>query len=193
MNGMVLWSANNGQHPSRQLAMSAVLFSAQGVSPLEDDRPLGNTDALLVSPVRRTGDALGIVLVPGGLKQPARRNGISLPCGLHVLRHADRLELSNECLWVSAAGSAEKTTYDPAIHGQDVFCLRSKARLTLGDRIVICPGREGAECGAVYKVTAWNIGAPCHQCGFDPGAPQWKPPQSSQRSSLDALLQFARQ
>ena len=185
---MTLWTATNGDHPSCLVVQAAVQFSPEGILPIEQNPPLSAGKELIVTPVRRKGDVLGIVLVPIELKEDVRRNRIPLDCGAHVLRHADCLEMGSGRLWISATGKAEETSYDPAIHGEDRFCPRTKARLAPNDPIVVCPGTPRDKCEAIYKAAAWKIGTPCHQCGFDPGAPPWEPPTPRQRGSLATLL-----
>lgn len=188
---LTLWTTVNGDPPARRLVRAAVRFSANRVSPIEMNASPVTGESLMISPVARKGDVLGIVLVPDDLGGIATRNRLFIDGGLHVLRHADCLELGRNRLWVAVAEKGDETVYNPAVHGDDRFCPRTKARLVPNELVVVCPGTPQDECGALYKAAAWKINTPCHQCGFDPGASPWEPPVSRPRNSLHELLQHA--
>jgi hypothetical protein len=157
-------------------------------------------DSLMIMPiemVRQVG-AVAVALVPGQVEGQVARNGIRLAQGLHELRHADRLEINRELCWISVEFSAEETVYDPAKHPPDAFGFLTKARLTKGDPIAICPGTPDIPCGAIYKHAAWVMAQQsptpfrCPNCGFHPGQASWSPPPlKSATPSLDQLFQLA--
>ena len=122
-------------------------------------------------------DVVGALLVPDSATQAVSRAGLRLRPGMHPLRHADSLQIGAAALWVSAEGTPDRTTYDPNLHGSDVFCARTKARLKVGDAIVICPGIPTVSCGLVYKATAWTPQLACPRCKFDPQQAPWAPPR----------------
>ena len=117
--------------------------------------------------------------------------------GLHELRHADRLELRRETFWISTEFSAEETDYDPAKHPPDAFCFLTKARLSEGDPITICPGTPDTACGMVYKRAAWVMAQQsatafgCPNCGFTPARAAWTPPVQRRAESWGQLFELA--
>jgi hypothetical protein len=144
--------------------------------------------AVVLAPALEAGAA---ALLLGDAALEARLNGRALAPGLHLMRPRDRLEVGGRTCWLGVELRADETVFDPERHGKDVFCCRTKARLQPGDAIAICPGSESKDCGAIYKLSAWQAGGPCHVCRFDPKAPSWRPSAASARRSLDSLLQLA--
>ena len=134
------------------------------------------------------------VLVPSKHGRPVRLNRVDLPPGMHLLSHKDRLDVGGITFWVSLRACAEQMAYDPEVHGEDCFCLRTKARLEPGEAIVICPGMPEMPCDMIFKASAWKAGVRCHNCRFDPSAPAWKPAAPKEgRSVLDELFERAGQ
>lgn len=170
-SALTLWFATAGGSPSTVVA-SAASISADGI-PGAAHAPAA---AAVVLAQRRACYA-GVLVVGAGAA--VRRN--DLPCvpGLHPLRHADRLQVGDGVLWVSADLDAAPQPYDPVEHGDDQFCQRTKARLTAGESIVICPGTPREYCGAKFKAAAWALRLPCHACGHDPRARRWRPQPAS--------------
>lgn len=124
-------------------------------------------------------------------------NGSPVRNGLHLLRHADRLDLAGRSFWVSAESSLRRTQYAADHHGAEVRCGLTKARLREGQAIVICPGVPGTPCGVVYKAQAWdavitaNPQMKCTHCGYRPGQSTWQPPIPKPRKGiLDGLRQL---
>jgi hypothetical protein len=169
---------------------------------LEPGRPLrlrgrgarGDAEILIALTAAVTQGALAVALVPDELERVAFLNGIALGSSMHVLRHADLLELSEKRVWVSTGATPTAIPYDVELHGRDVFCMRTKARLKPGEAIVVCPGTSRESCGMIYKAAAWETGLPCHHCRFDPKAPAWSPPvpKTKEARPLERLLRLAR-
>ncbi|NUQ63740.1 MAG: hypothetical protein HUU20_14780 [Pirellulales bacterium] len=159
----------------------------------------GKGKGLRVVPLRPVGDVVAAAIVPGALAESAALNGVPLAEGLHLLRHADRLTMSGQQYWIAVQPTVEEVDFSPDIHGEDAFCFLTKARLGTGDRIVVCPGKPGVPCGAIYKADAWELamrpesGLKCLRCGFHPSQTQWEPPKARERIQLDALYQLASQ
>src|SRR2546427_9752921 len=176
------WSAG-----SRGRFFPVALGEGLGLSPSGEITPLDSGVAakdlpLLILPAPDESGTCAVALVSEICDQPISRNGVSLSAGIHLLASKDRMNLGERTFWVSAFASPEETVYDPAVHGEDVFCFRTKARLTRGAAIVICP------CKMIYKASAWATGVACHNCHFDPSQPAWEPPAPRERNSLDAFL-----
>ncbi|MBC8875232.1 MAG: hypothetical protein H8E44_37900 [Planctomycetes bacterium] len=174
-------------------------FAATIGLPADEHCPIDGFDieigaGVAVTPIRPTDDAIAVALVTPAADHAVARNGIPLPVGLHPLRHADRLDVGDRTYWLSGQKGVEETEYDPDVHGEDVYCMLTKARLAPGQSIKICPGREGRECGVIYKSAAWDMfmesGTPtkCPNCGYHSGEAEWEPPQPKPRRTLDGLL-----
>jgi hypothetical protein len=140
---------------------------------------------------------IAVVVVPENLSQSVTRNGVSLPPGLHELRHSDRLDYNGRSFWVSSDPKAEEVQYEPAIHGASVTCAYTKAPIQEGDSVVACPGKPGTPCGAVYGADAWRLAmeserpVKCLLCGYDSKQPKWEPPQPRAKIDLEEILQLA--
>jgi len=138
-------------------------------------------ERLVIQPIQPRGLVSAVFLVPDRHAGEVSRNGIPLSAGMHTLSHADRLETAAQTYWISGQSAPEQTHYDPALHGADVFCFLTKARLEPGQAITICPGVPGRSCSAIYKSDAWakamRPGSPikCARCGFHPDLQTWQP------------------
>jgi hypothetical protein len=130
-----------------------------------------------------------MIIVPDALAGRLSCGGRLLAAGAHVVEHRCRLSWGDLRVWVARAESAIETTYDEALHGPDVFCARTRARVQPGERVVICPGTAEVACGRIYKANAW-LGMRCHLCGFDPNRQAWEPP-IQRKGAIDGLLQLA--
>ena len=86
---------------------------------------------------------------------------------------------------------AEESRFDPEVHGADLFCAATRARLNTGDPIVTCPGNQGGTCGLVYSLVAWQASATCHGCGASHDPEPWAPPVEPRGSLLAELLASA--
>lgn len=175
-----------------QTRLDRGLFLDNGLS----ERP--HNGALMIAPVRGAGDAVAVALIPPQLSRYASHNGVPLPAGMTVLRHADRIDFKSHTLWVSVAADAKHIKYTPHEHGQDVFCFITKARLKQGEPITICPGRPEQPCGMIYKRVAWEMALEastfkCPNCQFDPHQPPWEPPREKPSMMLDALFRILSQ
>ena len=132
-------------------------------------------------PTTAVNRAVAALLVPHQFDRLLMRNGVPLVSGTHVLRHTDRLDYEGRTWWVAARREVGDVPYEAAIHGEDVYCFITKARLQADEVIVVCPGPSGAECGAIYRKAAWemvqqsNARFRCPRCGFDPAAADWQP------------------
>ncbi len=150
--------------------------------------------SLSIVPVHTHGDYVAAVFVPElpGRGAP-RLNGRLLREGCHLVRAADHLRVRGEDrdeeLWFSLETRVEAAPYDPEIHGGDLFCFRTKARLEVGENIVICPGVCGAgHCGTFYRARAWQADLACQNCGFLEHEKPWTPPVKKDGLRLAGLL-----
>jgi hypothetical protein len=189
---LVLWSADDGDRWQSLTVPDVIALSGAGVVPQAAD----SFDAAetVIHALRTSVGAVGVLLHSGRRTPPVCLNGVPLPAGLHVLRHADRVDVSPRSFWISTVTQVEETTYEPAVHGDDVYCFLTKARLSAGQTIKVCPGPPGTECGVVYTAAAWNLamGAEsslkCPNCGYRPDQAKWHPPGPRNRKSLDDIL-----
>lgn len=195
MSNCGLWYQTEAGSLSRMALSDVVRISSFPRPAVDDvdDTVAEEAAAPRVVPVSREGDACAVLLVPSAAESRALVNGSAAPSGMHLLRHGDRVDVSEKTLWVSAGAAPEETRYDPQTHGEDVFCFRTKARLEPGEPIVICPGTSKTTCGMIYKASAWELGIPCHNCRFDPSKPAWHPPAPKTRSHLDEFFALASQ
>jgi len=169
----VLWIADDGGVPTRHRC------------------PLGVAVAQ-IQPVRRF---VAVALVPELQAGRVARNGVPLSPGLHPLIHADRLDLGTQSFWIGTVTSVERTQYTPSRHGQDVFCFITKARLSEGEPIVVCPGTSEQACGTIYRQEAWERAMEsthfkCPNCSFTPQADAWQPPEIKAADTLADLAQL---
>lgn len=154
-----------------------------------------DADSVMIMPVEPLRQVVGVVLVPGQAVDQVACNGISLAPGLHELHHTDRLEVDHKTFWISTEFSAEETEYDPSKHPPEAFCFLTKARLTKGDPIAICPGTPDTPCGMIYKHAAWVMAQQsgtafgCPNCGYNPARAAWTPPVRRRAGSLDQLFE----
>lgn len=164
----------------------------------------GNTRDHLAAPqlfAVGSGNGLAALLVPEGLSERVVRNGVPLPPGAHLLQHTDRVDYGGRAWWVAAASEARQVPYSAAAHGPDVYCFVTKVRLQEGETVVVCPGRPGTDCAAMYRKAAWEMALAanarfrCPRCGFEPAAGQWRPelPRVSRLPQLFALAHQHRQ
>lgn len=144
----------------------------------------------MLLPTEPSGSECGVALVPDAATGPVLLNGVRLGPGLHVLRHADRVALNGQGVWFAIQAAADEVLYDPEVHGDTEYCLRTKTRLKAGDPMVICRGTPKADCGMKFTAAAWSAGIPCHSCGALPGDPGWVPPPSERRGTLIELLEL---
>ncbi len=144
----------------------------------------------MLLPTTPAGNRCGVALVPDAWAGGVLLNGVRLRPGMHVLRHADRVTLDGRAVWFAIAAAPDEVRYDPEVHGQPVYCHRTKARLKEGDPMVICRGTPAADCGMMFTAAGWNAGVPCHSCGATPGDVGWTPPPSERRGTLIELLKL---
>jgi hypothetical protein len=183
---MHLWSIEQGVLQSQRANESVSLSCNQ---------PHDVTPRLV--PVRSGSGAVAALLVPP-CSGSVVRNGVPLPSGVHVVRHKDRIDHGGETCWIAVEHEVRVSVYQPDVHGVDVYCFITKARLHAGEEIVVCPGRPGAECAAIYKKPAWDMALEanerfrCPRCGFDPAAADWQP-TLPRKPNLPQLFELARQ
>jgi hypothetical protein len=196
---LVVWSAD-GEAPWRRAAVggSVALQGAQVLSAAgAQAQPESAARAVVLRPVRGVAGVLGVLFVRPETSSQVTLNGIVVSEGLHVVNHGDCIGVGVHAFWVSAETNVEKAAYDPATHGDDVFCFLTKARIADGQAIKICPGVPGTACGAIYKAEAWDMATSadppirCANCGYLPGDGEWQPPEPKTRKRLDDLLRFA--
>lgn len=190
---LTIWHENEDGTRERSAFRTTVALPADEHSPI-DGFDIETDAGVVVTPIRPADDAIAVALVKPAAGRVVARNGIPLSGGLHPLRHADRLDVGDRTYWLSGQKSVEETNYDPDVHGEDVYCMLTKARLAPGQRIKICPGRDGTECAVIYKAEAWDMfmesGTPtkCPNCGYRAGEAEWEPPRPKPRRTLDGLL-----
>ena len=185
--------------PVRSEAVDALVLRAGGARAWESSMPAEGP--VLIPVVERDGvdGVIAALVIPWGRgaaawNEPAV-NGVRVLAGMHLVRHADRIEVGDDVFWVAAASVPREERYDPSVHGEDLFCFRTKARFAPGDPLVVCPGAPDKACGMMVAKRAWDIGLACHGCGWDPSAPEWQPPRwarARQVSAADRLLELAR-
>ena len=146
-------------------------------------------DLVHLFPVHHPEGFAAAVLVPADFPTLLRLDGRPLAAGMHPLRHACALSVPDWTLWVSTQGAPEALEYQPALHGQELHCFRTKARLQAGEAVVRCPGTPEESCGRLFRAVAWSAQLPCHGCGFDPARPLWTPPTPRARLTPDELLE----
>lgn len=184
-----LWQTVDGE--PRRVAASTPLWLGRDAGELASEPRDGAVLLMAIQPLRQ---AVAAALVPNAMSGEVSRDGIPLAAGLHELPHGARLEIDDATYWVSAESVPEETSYQPELHGRDVYCFYTKARLATGDAITICPGTPGKTCGVIYKRASWEtaLQAPrpfkCPNCKFDPKQAQWQPPRAERRKRLDDLL-----
>lgn len=187
---MNLWSSEEGSPVARRLTEAITLsadFAPQGRSEQREPQLI---------PTSAAPGAIAALLVGDLQGRRVIRNGVPLTAGVHLLTHADRLEYAGRTWWVAAACEVRETAFDPLVHGEDVYCYITKARLRAGDAIVVCPGRPGGPCDAIYRKAAWDmaLGANarfrCPRCKFEPAAGDWRP-ELPEAHSLPRLLELA--
>lgn len=189
---MYLWLAQDDAPVLRQVSQPTMLTSDQTAP----DHSTATHPTLI--PTGAVSSAVAGLLVPPRLDRYVTRNGVPLASGVHVLRHTDRLDYEGRTWWVAASREICAVPYDAAIHGADVHCFITKARLQADEPIVVCPGPAGADCGAIYRQPAWdmvqqsNARFRCPRCGFDPAADEWQP-TLPRRTNLAQLFELARQ
>jgi len=167
-----------------------VELSTEGIGPASGLRSSPST--VLVMGIAPRENAIAVALVPRGISGRVLHNGYPVADGLHLLRHADELELGDNRLWLSGERAATEAPYDPVEHGEGTRCVRIKVLFQIGDRVTKCPGTpERPNCGLLFRSDAF-AGMPCHGCGYDPGRPAWEPPQTPESRNLhdylDAIL-----
>ena len=186
-----LWTSGTDDTPSPTRTRDAVWLRRAGIDTSADLSPRPEPDFVMLLPTRPTGSACGVALVPDACTGRVLLNGVRLRPGMHVLRHADRIALDGRAVWLSIAATPDEVLFDPQVHGDPVFCHRTKARLKEGDPMVICRGTPEVDCGMMFAAAAWGAGLPCHSCGAQPGDPGWTPPLPERGGSLVELLQLA--
>jgi hypothetical protein len=151
---------------------------------------------VVIQPLHPVAGVIGALVVAVSSSRRVSLNGIPLAAGIHLLRHADRVDVDQQTYWISTQATIEEATYDPALHGEEVFCFMTKARLAAGQPIKICPGVPGTDCGVIYKAAAWDMAMQsstplkCPSCGYRPGQAEWHPPVPKIRKSIDGILQL---
>ena len=183
-----IWTSGPDDTPSPTRTRAAVWLSQAGLDSAGHPSPRPEPDSVMVLPTEPSGSTCGVALVPDASTGRVLLNGVRLGPGMHVLRHADRVALDRQAVWFAIAVAPDEVVFDPEIHGDPVYCHRTKARLKPGDEMVICRGTPKADCGMMFTAAAWSAGIPCHSCGAQPGDPGWTPPPSERSGSLVELL-----
>jgi hypothetical protein len=190
-NSLKIWIAINGATPSVVCPAKTYLMTEEAVTGMDAvDGNLPERVAVII-PQAINGQNIALLLVPDGLTGKLALNGQLLKAGVHILRHGDEICWNNLRLWVARDDSVKEAKYDPNIHGEDLFCARTRSQLIPGERVIVCPGTVFNPCGMLYRASAW-LNIKCNFCGFDPGLPTWIPPMKK-RVDINELLQIAEQ
>jgi hypothetical protein len=144
------------------------------------------------------GGVIAVAYVGEAVRYPIALNGVPLGAsGMYTLQHTDRIDIAADSYWVSKNLSPLRVAFDPDQHEPNTRCCMTKARLEIGQDVVICPGCAGTPCNVVYKAAAWdamlqsNPDMKCPSCGFRPSQPPWRPPSPRRkRSPLHELSRF---
>ncbi len=191
---LVIWRRTIDEQDERSACAEPVLLGPHAVPP-RPARAGRLDDGVIVAPSRAASGAIGAILVPVNLSGRVLRNRVPLRAGLHAARHGDELHIGEQLYWLASDLAPEEATYDPALHGEDLFCHLTKARLRAGDPIVLCPGTQHAPCGLIQSARAWHAaaaaGLACSACGFRADAEEWRPPRRAEDNRLAGLLRLA--
>lgn len=183
-----IWTSGRDDTPPPTRTQNAVWLSRTGLDSAKDRPTRPEAESVMLLPTKPARNTCGVALVPDASMGGVLLNGVRLRPGMHVLHHADRVALDGQTVWFAIAAAPDEVQYDPEAHGEAVYCHRTKARLEVGDPIVICRGTPRADCGMIFTAAAWGAGIPCHSCGALPEDPGWTPPPSESRGSLIELL-----
>ncbi|MGD0519194.1 MAG: hypothetical protein ABSA26_16785 [Thermoguttaceae bacterium] len=187
-----IWSAVQGQkEPSVVKPAKSYLVAEEGLISMDVPSRQRPVRMSIIIPQSINGQDIAMLLVPDELTGKLALNGQFLAAGAHILHHGDEICRDELRLWVSRDDSVKETEYDATIHGEDMFCARTRSRLIPGEPIIICPGIISAPCGMIFRASAW-LNIKCHHCGFDPKEATWIPRQKG-RGNIDELLQIAEQ
>jgi hypothetical protein len=193
MNVWTVTSSTPTQEPELQARRLQQSLALANDAP---SRSSASQPAPRLLPLSLAGHGVAALVVPPDLPCGVTRNGVPLQPGAHVLHHADRLDHAGRVYWVAAVLVVSAVPYDPAVHGEDQHCFITKSRLRAEELIVVCPGRPGVSCGAIYRQPAWDMALEtnarfrCPRCGFEPAAGEWRPTLPSP-DRLPALLALA--
>lgn len=168
-----------------------IWVSASCTTPFEDPPTPPGPHSILLTPIEPAADMCAVALIPDASATMTLVNGARVQAGLHVLRHADHLVVDGRTIWTSITATPDDVDYDPRVHGDPLYCFRTKARIEVGDRIVVCRGRPDIDCGMKFSAAAWSTGIACHRCRASPADPGWMPPAPRQSGSLEQLLHLA--
>lgn len=192
MRAVELWGIGPDDVPRAVRCHLPLWISASGSLPAGRETVAPGADSVLLVPIEPSGRTCGLVLIPDGFKGLALLDGARLTAGLHAAGHASELIVNGRRVWLSLVPTADETTYDPALHGEAVHCARTRARITEGERIVVCAGTPEQACGLVYAENAWALRIPCSGCGAPSPAVRWAPPTRPSRASWKRLLEIVR-
>ncbi len=183
-----IWTSGSDDTPSPTRTRTAVWLRQTGLDSSANPSPQPESDFVMLLPTKPKGRTCGVALVPDACTGRVLLNGVRLRPGMHVLRHADRVALDGRAVWLAIVAAPDEVLFDPEVHGDPVYCHRTKARLKEGDAMVICRGTPEVDCGMMFTAAAWGAGIPCHSCGAQPEDPGWTPPPSERAGSLAELL-----
>lgn len=171
---------------------------ARGPLWLRDKGPLLSASprrmSVSIRPIIPRCEIIALAFVPIDLEMFVSLNGVPLRAGFHGVRHADQLDIHEHSIWLAAIRTVQVCAYDPARHGSDVFCTITKARLSPGESIVVCPGTDKVACQAIYRQEAWEMAmsAPsqlrCPMCKFRPDDAEWMPPAAQPKPQIRNLF-----
>jgi hypothetical protein len=186
-----LWGKDEGRDLVASDIAHAVWLS--GSSQFVSTQP--HLGAVGLRPIVPRGAFIGVAIVPMELGVRVAINGTVFGSGLHGLKHADRVDVNGHRIWIAASLQIETTAYDPAIHGEHVYCYISKLPIVAGQEIVRCPGVPGTPCNVIYAKESWeramqtNSQLSCANCKFRPDLAEWRPNEKQAKRRIDDILE----
>ena len=189
-----VWRREPGADPISQKILGPVRLSTSQASEVIRAESNQAGDPILI-PIRTFHGEIGVVLVPPHAKHEVRVNGKPIPPGMEAFGHGDQIQVGDYSYWVAMDGASQEKIYSPEEHGKDIFCFLTKARLSPGTSIFLCPGNAANPCGVIYKADSWKTAMTsshrfcCPHCGYRPPEEEWRPPSEPMPSRLERLLQ----
>ncbi len=181
---MNVWVLNAGELSQHHVGGPAVL-TADLPTPRD-----GNGRQPRLLPTKSQDGIAALLVPPNGCA--ASRNGIPMHAGAYVVQDRDRIDVDDLTFWAAISNSVQVSHYSADVHGPDVYCFITKARLRDQEEVICCPN-----CELIYRKAAWEMAVEadpafrCPRCRFDPSAGDWRPVLPT-ADSLDSLLDLAR-
>lgn len=169
---------------------------ADGTSP-GSVRPEALLDEVIAMPIGPIAGAICAILVPDGMAGTVWKDRLPLRGGLYLLGPGTELKVRDQLYWIAADTTPEQTSYEPGTHGEDLCCHLTRAPLSPGEAIVVCPGLPGVACGLLYRATAWRTavesGLACPACGYRQRDEEVSPRAPARDDRLSSLLHMLKE